>query len=446
MSHDEDHSGPRMSAPSAQRTATIPSSGVFRLQELLASRGFLLWVTALGLFFRLLLLVFTQHGPTFADEDDYQSIAMSMLTLHRVMLHGLTSAFRPMGEPLLIAALYSIFGQHLILVKLLQELLLTALPVLCWRLARTVGLSLIQANLAALLVAFNPALAFATSTVYPTALTTVLLTAGVISTGAAARFGSLGKAAAGALYLGLAGLFTTVLIPLPALIGMVFFWKRYFRLATVVVVVGLLPSCIWIARNRVALHTWTIATNGGLNLYLGANDEATPRSGNWVAEPATEAGEVIKDKIFADRGRAWISTHPARWAELWIARAVLILDSVGKPKTAGTYSGIAGHVVGWLMFPLTCAGIIGLILLRRNPEILFTSLALALIVASSATTIVKPRFRFPCDPLLTVTAIAALTLALRPTGLLDQNSPFSKLRSRHQTKLSVSGADRRRPE
>ncbi len=379
----------------------------------MTSPKFLLRITIVGLILRLLLLIFTRHNPPFADETDYQDIAISIIQRHQIILKGWTSAFRPMGEPLVIAAVYAVAGRQLFLVKILQELALSWLPVLCWRMAKTLGFSLQQANLVALLVALNPALAYATATVYPTALTTVLITEGVVVAGTAARLNSLTKATMSAVSLGLAGLFTTTFVPLPAMVSLYFLWKRQLRLAIVFILLGLLPSGLWVLRNRMVLHTWTLATNGGMNLYLGANDEATPRSGNWVLEPPVKGGELARDRVLGTRGRDWILAHRLRWAKLWIARGALVVDSVGKPRTAGVHSSLASRLVGWTLFPFTMAGIVGLFICRKDPEVLFTSAALALIVLSSATTIVKPRFRFPCDPLLTVTAVATFAAAWR---------------------------------
>ncbi len=387
----------------------------------LENPNFLLTITILGLVVRLLLMIMTRHNPPFADETDYQDIAVSMIHKHEVFLKGWISAFRPMGEPLVIAAVYAVAGPYLLVVKIIQELALTCLPWLCWRMAKTLGFSLLQANVAALLVAFNPGLAYATATVYPTALTAVLLTVGVVIAGAATRLNSLTKATGCALSLGFAGLFTTVFVPLPALISLYLLWKRQARLATVLILLGLLPSAVWVFRNKIVLHTWTLATNGGMNLYLGANDEATPRSGNWVTEPPVQGGELARDRVLGARARDWILTHRWRWIKLWLARGALVADSVGRPKTAGVSSNLASRVIGWALFPLTIAGIVGLFLCRKDPEVIFTSAALALVVLSSATTIVKPRFRFPCDPLLTVTAVAAFSGAWRGLRRLSEN-------------------------
>ena len=398
------------SVPSFSRFNITGYSRPFQvLVQSLESSRFLLMISILGLLFRFAVLIATRHNLPFADETDYQDIAVSLIRKHEFLLKGWTSAFRPVGEPLLIAGVYSIVGSHLIVVKILQEIALTSLPFLCWRCAKRLGFSLLQANMISLLVALNPALAYATTTVYPTAATSILVTLGIVAAGSAFRFRSLVHTTIGAISLGLAGLFTTVFVPLPALIAVYFFFKRQLLPAIVLVLLGLLPSAAWMVRNKVALHTWTLATNGGMNLYLGANDEATPRSGNWVAEPAISGGELVRDRVMRDRGQEWIRTHRLRWAKLWLFRGALVVDSVGKPKTAGTHSGLAPRLIGWAMLPFTIAGILGLWLFRGKPEVVFLSLAVLLVVLSSATTIVKPRFRFPCDPLLTVLAIGAIT-------------------------------------
>jgi hypothetical protein len=123
---------------------------------------------------------------------------------------------------------------------------------------------------------------------------------------------------------------------------------------------------------------------------------------------APPPGEMAANKAEEEYATSWIKTHEAKWIELCVERAALIVDSVGKPATRGMHDSVAARVIGWAMLPLVLAGIVGLVMYWRLPASWFTAAALLLVMVSSAMTIVKPRFRFPCDPLLGVFAAATI--------------------------------------
>jgi hypothetical protein len=175
---------------------------------------------------------------------------------------------------------------------------------------------------------------------------------------------------------------------------------------------SLLPTGIWIARNHLVVHTNAVATNGGFNMELGANDQAEPRSGNLIRPDITPeesfGDEVVWDRDHHARARAWILSHRARYAVLFIERALAVLDSVGKPATPGLHNSLGAELAGWLMLPVILLSLVGLWIFRRRPLAWVTLGALGLVMVSSGLTIVKPRFRFPCDPLLIIFSVAAI--------------------------------------
>jgi hypothetical protein len=219
----------------------------------------------------------------------------------------------------------------------------------------------------------------------------------------------MGLAIWAGITLGIAGSATTTFAPLAFLAAIVIAWKRRFKIAVLVLVVGMAPALAWMIRNEIVLHDFAIATNGGYNLQLGANDEATPRSGNWVElTPDWTKGEVYLDREEAQEAKAWIHAHRARYAELVMLRAIAVFDSAGKPKTEGLHSGRLAQIAAWSLLPVMIFGVIGLVVYRRHALTWLTLAALGLVILSSAATIAKPRFRFPCDPLLCVFAIGGV--------------------------------------
>jgi hypothetical protein len=167
------------------------------------------------------------------------------------------------------------------------------------------------------------------------------------------------------------------------------------------------------ARNHAVLGTAALTTSGGYNLALGANDRATPRSGNLIAPDVTDipAGEVDRDEMYRRVALSWIIQNPVRYAALAFGRAVCVLDSVGRPATHGFHDEVLARLVGWAMLPFVLLGLVGLWLQRKRWVARLTAAALGAVVLASAATLVKPRFRFPCDPLL---APFAMQVIARP--------------------------------
>lgn len=391
------------------------SASVAKIAGILRHRYFLPSVILFGIALRLALLVAARNNSVFPDELAYEDIGTALWKTHQFTHKGFPTAFRAPGEPLFIAGVFALFGKHLIIIKLFQILSLGAVPYLCAKLGRATGLSVSAANVAAMLASFHPALAYASTTLYPTAFTTVALTAGVVYSVSAEKYGRASSAMKAGIAYGIAGLFTTTFVPVALLVSLICVLRRKLKIAVIILVVGLLPAAVWALRNRAVLGVTTLATNGGVNLYLGANDQATPLSGNWIktdADPNADprlSGDLHQDNDARERAVAWIKLHPGRYVWLSLQRAVLVADSVGNPKTEGMHSGVLARCVGWLMLPVVLLGFLGLFLYRGHPASWFASAALLLVVGSSAMTIVKPRFRLPCDPLLGTFAVLSMS-------------------------------------
>jgi hypothetical protein len=422
---------------------TTPSR-VSALNRLLTHPFFVPAVAIFGLLFRVaILLIKVKHPGVFADELQYESIAISLWKAHQYFLLGAPTAFRPPGEPFFMAGLYTIFGYAPNTLKIVQAVLLSALPFLCARLGRSIGLSVRDSNVGALLAGLHPGLAYAATTLYPTALTAVALTAGLVYSSSAAESGKKADAAKGGIALGLAGFLTTTFVPLPLLAAFYCLVKRRKSVAVMIAVLGMLPASAWMGRNHRVFGKFTVATNGGINLFEGANNESTPLSGNWIMLPPDDPGiagwdEIAQDRMWETRAKAWIQAHPFRYAWLSMQRAVLVADSVGNPKTQGVHSGLAAKLVAWLMLPFVLLGFAGLAIFWRTSAGCLTAAALLLVVASSALTLVKPRFRFPLDPALAVFAVAAVPRARRLLLKLPEQMDSEAVEASPRTLVTAS--------
>jgi hypothetical protein len=403
---------------------------------LIESDGWLWFLAIAGTLLRLGLILWvgmtSYFGEHFSDEVDYDSIGNSIVHGYGFWVHGHPTAYRPPGQPVFVSIIFALLGHHPVYVQIAEALLLAALPFLCSRLGRAIGLNPFEANVAAALAAFHPALAYVCTTTYPTALTTFALTLGVWLCWESMRRHRTGAAVMAGVALAIAGAATTTFAPVALLAGLVMAARRHFKVAVIVAVVGTAPTVAWMVRNDRVLGAFTVATNGGQNLALGANDQATPRSGNWIEAPIPDArGEVAIDLGYRAEAEAWIRAHPARYAELVALRGALVVDSAGKPKTSGLHSGEIEVLVAYTLLPAVILGFVGLYFNRRQPIAWLTMCALGLVMASSALTIVKPRFRFPCDPLLAIFAVSG-TVELRERfwnrkETLELNRPAAQL-------------------
>ena len=389
------------------------SSRLQSVRSLIESRRWLVVLAVLGTLLRFALIALTPKEH-FLDEVVYDYIGVSLS-------HGLGFkdigflAYRAPGQPAFIGLIFTLFGHRPIVVEIVGAILLASLPFLCSRIGLSLGLGPLAANLGATLAAFHPGLTYASTTLYPTVLTTVALTLGIWLCWESLERNRAVWAIAAGLALGVAGAATTTFAPFAFLAAVIIAFKRRLKMAALVAVVGLAPALAWMIRNEIVLHDFVLSTNGGYNLEIGANDQATPRSGNWVDPPLDwTVGEVRFDHNLRNQAMAWIRAHPGRYAELSVLRALAVFDSVGRPRTQGLHSGRLAHIAGYALLPVVLLGAAGLILYRWHPVAWLAAAALALVVFSSALTLAKPRFRFPVDPLLCVFAVGTVVSIRRP--------------------------------
>jgi 4-amino-4-deoxy-L-arabinose transferase-like glycosyltransferase len=382
-----------------------------RIVKVLSHRSVLVHTAGAGLAFRVVLLVAGRHRDMFYDEHDYSAIAKHILSGEGFSSGAGPTSFRPPLTPLITAALYALGPHPWWTVGLLQSIALCALPFAVASLAKRLGLGPAGANIAAALAAFHPGIAYASITLYPTVWTTVGIVLGLAFVGRALADSDRKASVAAGVALGLAGAATTYFAALPVIAALVLGARRKLIPAALVFGVGLAPAVAWSLRNHVSVGTGSLSTNGGYNLALGANDRATPRSGNWV-EPDLSRAEVpdderLRDAAYRASAMHWIRENPGRYAYLAFGRGLAVFDSVGKPRTRGVHESKAARAAGWLLTPWVALGVAGLWIKRRDSHAWLTIGAFALVVAVSAATIVKPRFRFPLDPALAPFAVIA---------------------------------------
>ncbi|MEI7894711.1 MAG: hypothetical protein WCI05_16565 [Myxococcales bacterium] len=381
-----------------------------QLDAWVRSRAWLATWSLVGLVFRLVLVFRGKGALQYFDEHDYHEIAQNLLAGVGFVVRGQHTAFRPPGQPFFLAAVYACAGPRPLVAEVILALALVPMAWLIARLARRFS-SEPSARIAGAIAAVHPGLAFSSATLYPAALTALACTVGVVLFVEALDSGSRVRAAAAGAFLGVAGMATTYFVPFPLVAGLVAGARRKVAVAVLVAGVGLAPTGAWLLRNAVVLGTPVLASNGGFNLALGANDRATARSGNWIDPDPIARGldtELERDRAYRDLAIAWIREHPGRFFGLAVGRSLASLESTALPKTSTGVLRLPGLLAGAVLGAWVLLGVVGLGLVRRRPEAWMVGAALGLVVASSAMTISKPRFRFPVDPLLGAFAAHAI--------------------------------------
>jgi 4-amino-4-deoxy-L-arabinose transferase-like glycosyltransferase len=119
--------------------------------------GLAIFIALFALSQALLWYAYYGHGakPLIGDEAEYQRSALAILDGGAWM----PSTIWPPLQPLLLAAVYAVFGTHLLAAQLLQTLLFILCGALLRDLWRRVGGSVAAANTAAALFLLNPATA-----------------------------------------------------------------------------------------------------------------------------------------------------------------------------------------------------------------------------------------------------------------------------------------------
>ncbi|MEZ5319556.1 MAG: tetratricopeptide repeat protein [Vicinamibacterales bacterium] len=215
---------------------------------------------------------------------------------------------------------------------------------------------------------------------------------------------------------------------------------RRWRLS-VLLAAGLLAGLAPVAvRNVVVAHEWSlVSSHGGLNLYIGNNEQATgfyqqvpgispsiagqSRDARRVAERAT--GRAMTDAetsdYFVGLARDWILGHPAQAARLFLKKLGLVFHAqyVALPYSFPFYAWDARtmlrfYAVGpWLLIPLGLVGLVVAAPRDRLPAYVAWAAFVPAYAAAVALFFVAERYRLPLLVPLCIGAGAAVDVGLR---------------------------------
>ncbi len=197
---------------------------------------------------RLAFVLTLQDGFYFYDSVDYTASALNLVT------HGeFGEAYRrPPAYPVFLAGIYSLFGQTILAIRLVESLLGACLAMVVAVIGRCIAGEGVGA-LAGFLWAVFPNAIFIAGLVYPTGLATMLLACAVLClVTEAGKLLAPGRAMLGGLFVGFAALTVPVaLLTAGALALWVLYWQhtRRLLLAALVLLGVALALAPWTARN-----------------------------------------------------------------------------------------------------------------------------------------------------------------------------------------------------
>jgi tetratricopeptide (TPR) repeat protein len=214
------------------------------------------------------------------------------------------------------------------------------------------------------------------------------------------------------LALGISALFSPVVLPFAAVAAA---WLRRPRAVALLLLGVMLPIVPVTLRNQAHGGEWVpISTNGGLNLYIGNNenyrDTFALRPGRHWEELTTRPERLgltqpgAQSSWFARRALAFMGAHPGRAAGLYLRKIYLYFNGAEIPRdTEVRIFGVWPPFPDGLVIPLALAGMFVCWRERRRLALLYGFVAAQALV--TALFFVSARHRVPALPIFTLLAV-----------------------------------------
>jgi 4-amino-4-deoxy-L-arabinose transferase-like glycosyltransferase len=415
-----------------------------------AARSPVLWVLALALVVRVVLLALAGDLRLVMDETQYQEIAVNLVEGRGFMIYDRPTSWRPPLYPFALSLVYRVAGTT---DPMAARVFQVALSLINLALVYLLGRRLFgerTAVAAALVFALYPSLLFYNNHLLTEVLFTCLLT---LTAYCLARYLDSARAvflAAAGAALALTVLTREVLWPMVGVMALgaghvtgwrVGAWSRHVLALGAALLLLVTP---WAIRNTLLQGTPTfVATNGGVVLYEG-NYEHTPLDRPWRAHaidddlkvrrllpPGISEGE--RQAIATQRALAFMRAHPGltihrslvKMANVWgLEREVVGLILAGEYGAVGRLGALALSSAIFATYVITLlGGVVGLCfaVARRGPAMafhLFTAVLVAFVTLAHALAFGHPRFHLPLMPLFALYAAHAWTIRSTIRGAL----------------------------
>lgn len=331
-------------------------------------------ILLIGLLLRIVVVVFHQR-PLVSDERDYHQLAVNLLATGTYGVNDIPTAYRPFAYPAIISAVYAIAGEYPLIVKLFQAFLDCYTALFLFLLLKEKGRR-VQLIALSLWSVYLPAVLY-TNFLLSETIFTFLLVGTVLFLERTKLEHAFQTLTAGFL-LGILTLmkpamllFITVLSIVMAIVSIPL---RQYKFVVVGTLLVLLP---WLYRNYHSLGKPTIATNGGINLLIGNNPNAT---GAYVVNFSEDILKNAQNEVEADElgyRYAWnyIAGNPSRFllngikkiAHLFSSEGGLLVWSFhdhpddGTERYAIKYSSLSFPMILLVNLPYVCLLLLGIV-------------------------------------------------------------------------------------
>lgn len=385
----------------------------------------LLIIVSLGLIVRT-LFVSLHDRPLISDEKEYDYLAFNLTTNGTYAYNDTPTAYRPVGYPAFVSFVYTIAGAHPTAVKFIQVLLDSFTILLLFHLFSWAG-SRVQLAASAFWALFPPAILYANFLMSETLFTFFL----VLALYFLQKFDeqkNVSRLVLGILFGFLLLLKPNFLLFLLFLPYLFYKFNWHYKKGIVLLVGVLITIAPWLVRNYLHFKTLTLSTNGGINLLIGNNPNATGAySINFPPEALQGAGnEVEADRFAFNYAIHHIVEHPTQFAINGAKKLAHFISSEGgllvwafhdKPEDssiqyAAKYASIPiplQILVNLPFFLLMLLGIAGFI---ASPRDLLWQTTFLLLLSWLITHVVVfggSRFHFPLMPFIAGFAAYAFT-------------------------------------
>lgn len=403
-------------------------------------------VFLVSLALRLAWAAFTEATPV-SDFRGYDTLAVRWLS-GGGFGGGDLLAYRTPGYPAFLAGIYLIFGHSWKAAAYVQAFLGAASSGLTTALAgRVIGRR--ASIIAGLLHALSPTALAYVPVLASENLAVPLLLSGLLLVAYASRSAAPKRLLFAAASGGVLGLLLIVrpaaVVFLPAWLLLVTCGTARGRLRVlsplVTVAVALLVISPWLVRNhRLGLGPLTLSTAGGLNAWMGNNDEAI--SGGFIGVRIPElqtgtVGERERERAYWRAAIAWVRSHPVRYLALCRARAVRLLGAEpdrwaalyltpfsvqGRPAPEFYHRKLMLEGFRAIIGPLILLG--SILALWRWRDYAIVLLPAYAYIAALSLSYAQTRFRELSDPLLFIPLAALLSDVL--FGTEESGGPLSR--------------------
>lgn len=304
-------------------------------------------ILTLGLVLRIAFAIVVP-SPLESDYLGYWTIANNIHEGRGIAgENGQPTAFLSLGYPLFLSAFFSIFGPTIIVVKAVNVILGVTSVALVYLAARRLFVSWpIPAMAAFMLAVYVEAIIYTSYVAKENLMIFLLLVQLVLVLTVSGRRRNLNAALFGLTTGSMALVGNAALALLPGFVLCVIILdrnaKHTFRYFAVAIFAGGLLIAPMLQRNHNVFGSYSLNNNGGFNLYIGNNPNATPYFTSIIDTPIgpewkqlhATLGERGTDILLRERAVQHILANPSATLELALRKAVAFWTP---PVHAGQY-------------------------------------------------------------------------------------------------------------